>query len=212
MSANWLYYPFVLLLLALSFAAQEFVPAFEFAQQARFLLPPVVFFSSALSVSFPMMLVMAFFTGLVWDARNLPYKEDKAPAIVMTSDAALGADVEKHPEVGGSLPFGYTIFVFGALGTLMQGVRPLFKRGRWELPVLMVGVAIMAWLLVEYLLMSFLRGSFVFPYGMWTKLITDTLLAMLVSPVLLYLLHSVAHKMRFEAPQEGLTFHFHHGS
>jgi hypothetical protein len=212
MSANLLYYPFVFLVVALSFGAQEFVPAFEFAQQARFLLPPVVFFSSALSVSFPMMLLLAFFTGFVWDARNLPYKEDKGHAVVITADAGLMPDVEKRPEIGGSLPFGYTIFLFGALGSLMQGVRPLFKRGRWELPVLMVGVAIMGWLLVEYLLMSFLRGSFIFPYGMWTKLVTDTLLAMLVSPVLLYLLHSVASRLRFEAPQDGLTFHFHHGS
>lgn len=212
MSANWLYYPIVLVLLALSFAAQEFVPAFEFAQQARFLLPPVVFFSSALSVSFPMMLLMAFLTGFVWDARNLPYKEDHTHAVIMTSDSGLSSDVSNHPEIGGPLPFGYSIVFFGALGTLMQGVRPLFKRGRWELPVLMVGVAIGAWLLVEYLLMSFLRGSFIFPYGMWTKLITDTLLAMLVSPVLLYLLHSIATRLRFEAPQEGLTFQFHHGS
>jgi len=212
MSANWLYYPIVFVLVALSFGAQEFVPAFEFAQQARFLLPPVVFFSASLSVSFPMMLLLAFFTGFVWDARNLPYKEDKDHGAMIATDAGAITDIEKHPEIGGSMPFGYTIFLFGALGTLMQGVRPLFKRGRWELPVLMVGIAIMGWLLIEYLLMSFLRGSFYFPYRMWTKLVTDTLLAMLVSPLMLYLLHSIARRLSFEAPQEGLTFRFHHGS
>jgi hypothetical protein len=33
-----------------------------------------------------------------------------------------------------SLPFGISIVLFGMLGTLMQGIRPLFKRGRLELP------------------------------------------------------------------------------
>lgn len=197
----------VFILLVLTFGMQEFIPPIEFAQQARVLLPPVFFFSSALSVPFPVMLCFALFTGLIWDARHLPYKPDKvnaAPATELVSNDLS----EKFSSHGGDLPFGYSTFLLGIMGTLMQGIRPLFKRGRWEVPVVMVGLAIFAWLLIEYLIMSFLRGSFVFPSGMWTKMITQALLAMLVSPVILFILHTFARTLHYEVRQEGLTYRF----
>lgn len=205
------YYIVVGLLLALSFFAQEFVPAFEFAQQARVLLPPAFFFSAALSVSFPVMLALALFTGVVWDARHLPYRHERPKAAEYSEMGMAGPAVELHASTGGPLPMGYSAILFGGLGTLMQGIRPLFKRGRWELPVIMVGLATFVWLLVEYLLMSFLRGSFVFPARIWTKLITASLLSMLVSPLLLLTLYSLARWLRFEQPREGFTFRFHGG-
>ncbi len=203
-----LYYITVWILLAFSFGAQEFLPAIEFAHQARVLLPPVLFFCSSLSVSFPVMLIFAFFTGFVWDARHLPYRPDKVK-FSDTSEMAMSGHSETRERSHGNMPPGYSIILFGALGTVMQGIRPLFKRGRWELPVVMVGVATFVWLLIEYLLMSFLRSRFYFPDGLWTKLITDALLAMLAAPLLLYCLHSIARVMRFEAHNEGLTLRFH---
>ena len=154
------------------------------------------------------MLIFAFFTGYVWDARHLPYRPDKAK-FSDTSELAMNSHAETRGRSRGNLPPGYSIILFGALGTVMQGIRPLFKRGRWELPVVMVGVATFTWLLIEYLLMSFLRGRFYFPDGLWTKLITDALLAMLAAPLLLYALHSFARMLRFEARNEGLTLRFH---
>jgi hypothetical protein len=204
-----LYYLVVLLLLALSFGIQELIPVIEFAQQARVLLPPVLFFSSALSVSFPVMLFLALFTGLVWDARHLPYRAEKEKAEAPTSELVATQGVanvtEARAQGMGVLPVGYSIILFAVTGTLMQGIRPLFKRGRWELPVVMVGVATLVWLLVEFLLMSFLRGSFEFHPGLWTKLVTNTLLAMLVSPVLLFLLHSLQKIFHYEVRNEGFT-------
>ena len=198
----------VFVLLVLTFGMQEFIPAIEFAQQARVLLPPVFFFSSALSVPFPVMLCFALFTGLVWDARHLPYKADKT-AITPATEMVSNELAEKFSTRGGDLSFGYSIVLFGVMGTIMQGIRPLFKRGRWEVPVIMVGLATFAWLLIEYLIMSFLRGSFVFPPGMWTKMITQSLLAMLVSPVILFILHTFARTLHYEVRQEGLTYRFH---
>lgn len=205
------YHIVVGLLLALSFFAQEFVPTLEFAQQARVLLPPAFFFSAALSVSFPVMLAFALFTGVVWDARHLPYRHERPGAAEYSEMGTAGPDVELHATTGGSPLMGYSAILFGGLGTLMQGIRPLFKRGRWELPVVMVGLATFLWMLVEYLLMSFLRGSFVFPARIWTKLITAGLLSMLIAPLLLFALHSLARLFRFEQPREGLTFRFHGG-
>lgn len=203
---SFLYNIVVFLLLAFTFGLQELVPAIEFAQQARVLLPPVFFFSSALSVSFPVMLLLALFTGMVWDARHLPYRPEKVRADAPTElVSAQGAVTESRAQGMGHLPVGYSIILFAVTGTLMQGIRPLFTKGRWELPVIMVGVATLAWLLVEFLLMSFLRGSFEFHPGLWTKLVTNTLLAMLVSPLLLFLLHTLQKVFRYEVRHEGFT-------
>lgn len=200
----------VIILLALTFAFQELIPAIEFAQQARVLLPPVFFFSASLSVSFPVMLIMAVLIGLVWDARHLPYQAPKLSATELTQSANNELN-ERGGQGSANLPVGYSIILFGVTGALMQGIRPLFKRGRWELPVIMVGVATLVWLLVEFLLMSFLRGSFEFNPSLWTKLVTNTLLAMLVSPLLLFLLHTLARLVHHEVRNEGFTYRFHGG-
>lgn len=207
---TFVYNLIVIVLLALSFGVQEFIPAIEFANHARVMLPPVLFFSASLTVSFPMMLFLALFTGLVWDARHLPYKPDERPAVEI-SELVRDNHVEKASTSGGVLPVGYSMFLFGVTGTLMQGIRPLFKRGRWELPVLMVGVATLLCLLVEFLMMSFLRGSFEFHPGLWTKLVTNTLLAMLVSPLLLFMLHTLARLVHYEVRNEGLVYRFYGG-
>ncbi len=198
----------VVFVLLFCFGIQEFIPAIEFAQQARVLLPPVFFFSASLSVSFPVMLLLALLTGVIWDARHLPYPPEKA-AITQKADHLAGdTSVEKHSAMG-DLSLGYSILLFGVAGALMQGIRPLFKRGRWELPVIMVGIATMLWLLIEYLLMSFLRGSFEFDPNLWTKIITNSLLAMLVSPLLLFLLHTLAGLFNYEVRNVGLTYRYH---
>lgn len=195
----------VFILLTLAFGVQEFIPAIEFAQQARVLLPPVFFFAASLSVSFPMMLFFALFTGLLWDARHLPYKDDKSP-VQKVLDLSMQNSSNIHHGENVKLHVGYSIFLFGAAGTLMQGIRPLFKRGRWELPVIMIGIATFLWLLVEFLLISFLRGSFEFHPGLWTKLGTNTLLAMLVSPPLLFVLHILARVLNYEVRNENLVY------
>ena len=108
----------------------------------------------------------------------------------------------------GELGFGFSIILFGLMGALMQGVRPLFKRGRLELPVLMVGFATAGWLLIQYLLMAFLRGSLYFETAVWTKLITATLLAMLASPVIFLVLHLLARATVYEIKYEGLRLRY----
>jgi cell shape-determining protein MreD len=152
-----------------------------------------------------MMLVLAFITGFLWDARHLP---GVVESLVGAEDVfGTGTDLElgagSHP-----LPFGLSIVLFGMLGTLMQGIRPLFKRGRLELPVLMVGAATLIWLLSQYLIITFLRGSLQFPSGVWSKMITDTLLAMLASPLIFLLLYSLARLSSYEIKYEGLRYRF----
>ncbi|MBB5034785.1 hypothetical protein [Prosthecobacter vanneervenii] len=200
-----LFHPISIILLLLTFMVQEFVPGLEIAQFATLFLPAVFFFSASVASPFAVMLLLAFITGFIWDARHLP---GVAESLSGAEDIfGTGADVElgagSHP-----LPFGLSIALFGMLGILLQGIRPLFKRGRLELPVLMVGVATFTWLLSQYLIITFLRGSLQFPPGVWSKMITDSLLAMLAAPLIFLLLYSLARLSSYEIKYEGLRYRF----
>ncbi len=200
-----LFHPISIILLLLTFMVQEFIPGLEIAQFATLFLPAVFFFSASVASPFAVMLLLAFITGFIWDARFLP---GVAESLSGAEDIfGTGADVElgagSHP-----LPFGLSIALFGMLGILLQGIRPLFKRGRLELPVLMVGVATFTWLLSQYLIITFLRGSLQFPTGVWSKMITDSLLAMLAAPLIFLLLYSLARLSSYEIKYEGLRYRF----
>ncbi len=195
----------VLLLLLVSFVLQEFVPAIPIAHHARLFLPAAYFFAAAVATPFPIMLMLAFVTGFIWDARYLP-----VPAIKDEASAALIEAAAQDPMAlaGGELSFGISILLFGLFGCLMQGVRPLFKRGRLELPVVMTGFAMFGWLLSQFLVITFIRGSFRFASEVWSKMITDTLLAMLVAPLLFLALHGLARWTSYEIRYDGLRYNF----
>ena len=99
---------------------------------------------------------------------------------------------------------GFTIFIFGITGALIQGLRPLFRRGRWELPVLMIGICTALGLLMEYLVISFHRGGLSFPPELWWKLLMTALFSALVSPFILLLLNRLADRVRYKIRMEGL--------
>ena len=200
-----LFHPISISLLLLTFMVQEFIPGLEIAQFATLFLPAVFFFSASVAAPFSMMLVLAFMTGFIWDARHLPGVVESLSGAedVFGTGADLELGAGTHP-----LPFGLSIVLFGMLGTLLQGIRPLFKRGRLELPVLMVGLATFVWLLAQYLIITFLRGSLQFPAGVWSKMITDSLLAMLAAPLIFLLLYSLARLSSYEIKYEGLRYRF----
>ena len=76
----------------LALVLQDFIPAFDWAYGSRIFLVPVVFFACSVSVPFPVMLMLAFATGFVWDARNLvsPDYAEKLPAGVPWGDIHFG--------------------------------------------------------------------------------------------------------------------------
>lgn len=176
-------------LLALSFVLQEFIPVFEWAYGARLLLVHAYFLAAAVAIPFPAMLALALATGFLWDARyHFP---------VYPEAAELGVFVQSE------VPFGFTIFLFGLAGALIQGVRPFFHRGRWELPILMIGLCTAWILLLEYLLISLHRGSLQTPPQLWWKLLMSALFSALVSPLLLLLLSFAAKRLRYRLRAEG---------
>lgn len=192
------------LLVGLALVLQEFMPVIEIAHGARAPIAPVMFFAVALTVPFPVMLLCAFGLGLVWDARYLVSPSTHADRLATEVDwESLGIT---RFESDADLTLGYSILLFGLLGSLMQGVRPLFRRGRWELPVIMTGLLTMVWMLAEYLLINLLREGFVFPNEIWLKVVTASLLAMLLAPLMLLVLYNLAVWADYRIRYDGLGF------
>ncbi|MGK0189534.1 MAG: hypothetical protein ACI9R3_005351 [Verrucomicrobiales bacterium] len=192
-------------LTALAFLIQEIVPSIPWAYDAVLCLVPVVFFSGAITVPYPVMLLLAFFVGFVTDARHVIAE---IPVQHLAESLASGNLVHGAQSLSGTsshLSFGYSIFLYGLLGSLMQGIRPLFRRGRWELPVLMTGIATFLLLLLSYLVMEFRSGDFAFPVTIWYYMLASSLLSMIISPLMFFLLYRLSQAANYQIRFEGLT-------
>ncbi len=192
-----IYFIFVTLAIGLSFFIQEFIPFLAWAYYSRLLLVHTVYYCAAVSVPFPVMLLLALFTGFIWDARYyIP---------IHTTNEIAGV-----PSGQLELPFGFTIFIFGLMGAFIQGVRPLFRRGRWELPVFLIGLCVSLGLVLEYFLISFQRGGLEVPMELWWKILMTGIFTTLVSPFLLLLFsrlaNRVGYKIQISGPSRKYTY------
>lgn len=188
-----IYFALVFVLVLLSFVFQEFVPAIEWAYFARLLLVHTTFFCASVTVPYPVMLLLAFVTGFIWDARyHLP--------------------VHSAGSTHSELDFGFTIMLFGLLGSLIQGVRPLFRRGRWELPVILIGICTFVGLVIQYLVISFHRGGLHLPAEMWFQMLMTSLFSMLAAPLILFFLSRLAKWCGYKIRLEGITRKYSYGN
>ena len=104
------------------------------------------------------------------------------------------------------LVFGLSAVLFFLLGSFVHGVRPLFSRGHWVLPILMVGLAVLIQLICEYLLMNFQRGRFQFSGEVWFKMVLTSFTAMVLAPLLLLIISKVAKKSGYQLEFEQFMF------
>jgi len=166
------------LLLLIAFLVQQFVPAFTGLSHSRFLIVHSLFLCAAVTVSTPTMLLLAFIGGLLWDAHCF------LPDIY--------ADSEIYTQPAESLRFGYSILLFAAMGFLMQGLNPLFRQGKWQFSALLTGVAIFLYLAAEFILISFIRGDFNITRSVLRLLFYTSVLTMILSPIVFWILYQVA--------------------
>lgn len=179
--------PLMLLLVGGSMVCQEFLPSVLIERESStlqvfFLLPWVTFYALSLALPYPLMLLFALVTGFLWDARTPVYLD---------------------PE---EFRIGTTVAFFALFGSLTQGIRPLFRKGHWVLPIMMVGAAVFLHLISEFVLICFVRGSFVFSSGVWYKVVLSTAVATLTAPFLLYLISRAAKKCGYKLEHERFTF------
>lgn len=167
----------VFLLLA-AFLVQQFIPAFTTFNHSRILLVQLVFLCTAVTVGQPTMLLLAFIGGFLWDAQS--------------ALGAHGGDPEVYNHPVEALRFGYSILLFGAMGLLMHGIQPLFKKGKWQVSAFLSGIAVFLYLAAEYAVISFVRGGFVISTSTILQMVYTSLLTMLFSPFIFWLLFRIA--------------------
>ena len=163
---------FFLILMVLVFVAQIvefFIPPLDWMYNAHIYITPVLVFYGAMALPFPLMLVLAFWAGFLLDTFNTQ---------------VVGTHVE--------ISLGSSILLYAVLAGIMHGLRPLFARGRWEVHCIMSGLCTSAILLGQYLMLSFRRGSLFFSREVWWQIGGPGLLAMLMAPLVFWILHWLA--------------------
>jgi len=167
-----------LLLLLASFVVQQFLPSFTGMHHSRILIVQLVFLCCAVTVGPRTMLLLAFIGGFFWDAQCWL--------------APHGGDPEIYTQPVESLRFGYSILLFGAMGTLMQGIQPLFHQGKWQFSAVLSGIAVLLYLAAEYAIINFVRGNPVLTKATVMQMLFTAPVTMLFSPLVFWLLFRIA--------------------
>lgn len=167
---------FSLILIVLMFLAliiQHFVGVFP-GLGGQVLLLPLVFFYAAAALPLWGMLGMAFIAGLMWDCLTAMPVDGKIEVL-----------------------FGWSILLYGGLGAVMNGLRPLFIRGRWQIHCVLTGVLTSLLVLIEFALLTFRREPFAleWPVDVWRHILGSGLAAALISPVLFFCLNWIARRL-----------------
>src|SRR5262245_23492214 len=166
---------FVLLILVLvAQIAEVFIPALPWLYNAHVYIVPVIVFYGAMALPFPLMLAMALFAGVLLDALTVQ---------------VIGSKVE--------ISLGSSILIYAVLAGIMHGLRPLFIRGRWEVHCVLCGICTSAIIFTHYLMMTFRRGTFFFTREVWWQIGGPGLMAMLMAPVIFWILNWMARVTRY---------------
>ena len=182
----------ILLLLA-AFAAQQFMPAFTGLHHSRILLVQLAFLCCAVASGQPLMLLLAFIGGFLWDAQCTLAPHPGDPAI--------------YTQPTESLRFGYSILLFAAAGYLMQVIQPLFRQGKWLLTTALIGLTLMLYLTLERGLISFIRGELQIDQPTFLQILFTSLLTTPLAPLLLAPLWLIARACDYPSDQEPLRKH-----
>jgi hypothetical protein len=166
---------FVLLLFFVVVAqiGEFFLPTLDWMYNAHIYIVPVIVFYGAMALPFPLVLALATFAGLLLDALTVQVVSGKV-----------------------EISFGWSILLYAVLAAIMHGLRPLFVRGRWEVHCVLTGICTSAMLLAQYLMITFRRGSIFFTPEVWWQIGGPGIIALLMAPLVFWILHSIARVTR----------------
>jgi hypothetical protein len=164
----------LLVLVVIAQIAEFFIPPLDWMYHAHIYIVPVLVFYGAMALPFPLMLGMAFFAGILLDTLTVQ---------------VIGAKVE--------ISLGWSILLYAVLAGIMHGLRPLFIRGRREVHCVLTGLCTSAIILAQYLMITFRRGTFLFTREVWWQIGGPGLMAMLMAPVIFWMLNWVARVTRY---------------
>jgi hypothetical protein len=170
-----IFFVFLMLLVLVAQVLEYFIPPLDWMFNAHVYLVPVIVFYGAMSLPLPLMLILSFWAGFLLDALNAQ---------------VIGPHVE--------ISIGSSILLYAVLAGIMHGLRPLFVRGRWEVHCIISGVCTSAILLAQYLMICFRRGSIFFNREAWWQIGGPGLLAMIMAPLVFWVLHWLSRATRFD--------------
>lgn len=173
----------IIALVLLAVIVQQFLPALTILSGSRILPVALVFLCASVTLPAPGMLLLAFTCGFLTDMENWlgPH----------------GGDPEVYEFPVETLHFGYSIVLYGIMGMLMQGIRPLFLRGNWQLSALLAGIAVFLYLSTEFLLINFIRGGFSFGDKTLLKIALSSALTTLFAPLVFWVLFDLAERFHY---------------
>jgi len=149
------------------------------------LLLPVAFFYAAAALPLWAMLVMAFFAGLMCDCLT---------ALPIDMDGKMFSDTF----------FGWNILLYGAVGSVMNGLHPLFLRGRWPIHCIVTGLLTSLLVLIEFVRVTLHREPFAFAWSpaVLNRIIGSGLSALVVAPFLFIVLNWIGRRLgHFDRPR-----------
>src|ERR1041385_6230538 len=173
----------LLVLVSVAQVAEFFIPPLAWLYYAHVYLVPVIVFSGAVMLPFPLMLALALYAGLLLDALTVQ---------------VLGTRVE--------ISVGSSILIYAVLAGIMHGLRPLFVRGRWEVHCVLSGICTSAIILAQYLMITFRRGSLLFSREVWWQIGGPGLIAMLMAPIIFWFLQWLGRITAYPYLPEGNRF------
>jgi hypothetical protein len=173
----------LLVLIFGSFVFQLFLPPVLLLHGAVILFVPALYFYGCLSLPFPLMLALTFFTGFLNDLFAVP-------------------QAKSNPD----FPTGVSILFYLVPGLIMHGFRPLFLRHRWETHCLLaeIGAVLTPFiLLAQYAMLSFERSDFFFSDVIVWRIVGPGLISLLIAPCVFFILTPLSHVLGY---RPGLPF------
>lgn len=164
-----IFFAILLILIFVAQIAEFFIPTLPWMYNAHVYIVPLIVFYGAVVLPIPLMLALALYAGFLLDTLTVQ---------------VLGSRVE--------ISLGWSILLYGALAGIMHGLRPLFVRGRWEVHCVVAGICTSAIILAQYLMITFRRGTLLFNREVWWQIGGPGIMAMLIAPVMFYILHWIA--------------------
>jgi len=172
-----LFFSSLLALIFGSFVFQLFLPPVLLLHGAAILFVPALYFYGCLSLPFPLMLALTFFTGFLNDLFAVP-------------------QARSNPD----FPTGISILFYLVPGLIMHGFRPLFLRHRWETHCLLaeIGAVLTPFiLLAQYAMLSFERSDFFFSDVIVWRIVGPGLISLLIAPCVFFILTPLSHVLGF---------------
>ena len=167
----------LLVLIFGSFVFQLFLPPVLLLHGAIILFVPALYFYGCLSLPFPLMLALTFFTGFLNDLFAVP-------------------QARSNPD----FPTGISILFYLVPGLIMHGFRPLFLRHRWETHCLLaeIGAVLTPFiLLAQYAMLSFERSDFFFSDVIVWRIVGPGLISLLIAPCVFFILTPLSHVLGY---------------